>query len=65
MSEKALIAEVDQMNRAFSEDNVDVCPVCGNTYLTVMLIRGGNYNDFGDRYCPFCGFLSETLYRCQ
>ena len=44
-----------------SMDNLDRCPSCGNTYLLVLLQHGINYNDFGDRYCPFCGLHTEAF----
>ena len=42
-------------------DHVDVCTNCGNIYVLVRLKEGGDYNDFGDRYCPFCGFMTDAF----
>ena len=38
-----------------------VCPRCGNQYLVVWLMEGMDYNDFGDRYCPFCGLVTDLF----
>ncbi len=31
------------------------CGRCGNIYRIEWLFLGIDYNDFGDRYCPYCG----------
>lgn len=31
------------------------CKNCGNIYEIIWLEEGEEYNDFGYRYCPFCG----------
>ncbi len=35
------------------------CQSCGNTYQIIWLEIGDDYNDFGQRYCPFCGLLTQ------
>lgn len=40
------------------EDGAETCENCGNTYKVERLKRGEDYNDFGERYCPFCGLLT-------
>ncbi len=40
----------------------DVCSRCGNHYLVIWLKEGEEFNDFGDRYCPFCGFITDEFY---
>jgi len=37
------------------EPGVEVCENCGNVYQVNWLKEGEDYNDFGQRYCPFCG----------
>jgi hypothetical protein len=32
---------------------------CGNVYRIVQLKEGDDYNDFGQRYCPFCGQMTN------
>jgi hypothetical protein len=54
-----------QKNRsgeAISGETIETCPRCGNQYILIWLKQGDDYNDFGDRYCPFCGILSELFY---
>ena len=37
------------------EMGVEVCENCGNVYRVSLLKEGDDWNDFGQRYCPFCG----------
>jgi len=41
------------------ESEVGVCEHCGNVYRIEWLKEGDDYNDFGQRYCPFCGLLTN------
>jgi DNA repair protein RadC len=41
------------------EDEATTCEHCGNTYRIEWLKEGEDYNDFGDRPCPFCGLLTQ------
>ncbi len=50
-----------EMIETMSMDKLDKCLCCGNAYLLVQLKDGDNYNDFGDRYCPFCGLHTEAF----
>jgi transcription elongation factor Elf1 len=43
------------------EHNKERCPRCGNEYVVVWLKEAENYNDFGDRFCPFCGLMTEAF----
>jgi hypothetical protein len=36
-----------------------ICENCGNIYRIEWLKEGDDYNDFGQRYCPFCGQLTN------
>lgn len=38
---------------------VDACQRCANHWVTIWLKQGANFNDFGDRYCPFCGLNTD------
>ena len=40
---------------------VEVCQRCTNQYALVWLKEGDDYNDFGDRYCPFCGLHTDDM----
>jgi len=37
------------------------CDSCGNTYQITLIKEGEDYNDFGFRYCPFCGSMFDTF----
>ena len=52
-----------EMLRAFFEEDAETCRNCKNTYRVVWLKQGDDYNDFGLRHCPFCGFLHHD-YSC-
>ena len=45
----------------YDQDQADVCDDCGNTYQVLQLKSGEDYNDFGYRYCPFCGAMEDQL----
>ena len=36
------------------------CEICGNSYEIERTKKGEEYNDFGYRYCPFCGYMFDT-----
>lgn len=42
-----------------SETEGEICESCGNIYRVEWLKEGDDYNDFGQRYCPFCGLLTN------
>jgi hypothetical protein len=37
------------------------CEICGNEFEIELKQEGGDFNDFGYRYCPFCGQQYDTL----
>ncbi len=37
------------------------CEICGNSYEIDWTKEGEDYNDFGYRYCPFCGAIFDTF----
>ena len=37
------------------------CETCGNAYQIEWIKEGADYNDFGYRYCPFCGAMFDTI----
>ena len=41
------------------ETEGEICENCGNIYRIEWLKEGDDYNDFGQRYCPFCGLLTN------
>ena len=42
-----------------SYDETETCTVCGNTYKVDLIKEGDDWNDFGYRYCPFCGDMTD------
>ena len=40
---------------------IENCARCGNEYLVIWLKEGDDYNDFGERYCTFCGLMTEEF----
>ena len=49
------------MTQAMDNEEAAVCKHCGNIYSVRHLKVGDDWNDFGDRYCPFCGLLTDEL----
>ena len=49
------------MSEAKPVDDVDACGRCKNQYMVIWLKEGDDYNDFGDRYCPFCGVVTDEF----
>jgi rubredoxin len=45
----------------YNQDQADICRNCGNVYQVLHLKESDDYNDFGQRYCPFCGAMSQQL----
>ncbi len=37
------------------------CETCGNIFKIEWIREGLDYDDFGYRYCPFCGAIFDTL----
>jgi hypothetical protein len=52
----------ETITEALSAEKVQQCQRCGNQYILIWLKLGVNYNDFGERHCPFCGFLTELFH---
>ena len=50
-----------QNKEAIISDEVKTCQSCGNMYLLVWFKQSRDYNDFGFRYCPFCGIVTEEF----
>jgi len=40
---------------------VHECEICGNVFEIEWIAKGKDYNDFGYRYCPFCGAMFDTV----
>jgi hypothetical protein len=49
------------MNQAIADKTAIICRSCGNIYRNIWLKVGNDWNDFGLRYCPFCGMITEDF----
>jgi ribosomal protein S27AE len=47
------------MTHAMEDRSVQVCRNCGNVFMVELLKNGDEYNDFGMRFCPYCGLVTE------
>ena len=43
------------MTQAMDHEEAVVCNNCGSVYRCDLFKMGDDWNDFGVRYCPFCG----------
>ena len=48
-----------QVDDRSEEMEGNICENCGNVYRIDLLKEGDDYNDFGQRYCPFCGVMTR------
>jgi len=48
------------MAEALRSEDVEICPGCGNVYKIRWFKQGDHFNDFGMRYCPICGVLTDA-----
>ncbi|VBB44925.1 hypothetical protein TRIP_B350096 [uncultured Desulfatiglans sp.] len=42
-----------------SSDDFETCSSCEKSYILVLVEENENWNDFGYRYCPFCGKMFD------
>jgi DNA repair protein RadC len=49
---------MDTQEKLEDEEEETNCEECGTTYIVRMLKEGEEYNDFGQRYSPFCGNMT-------
>ena len=40
---------------------IETCTHCHNHYVVLWLQQGPNWNDFGYRHCPFCGWAFDEI----
>ena len=52
-------------NHLSVEHSIETCPRCRNEYIVVWIKEAENFNDFGDRFCPFCGVMTEVFCICE
>jgi len=59
MSMPQISAALSQVDDTQSQVEGEICDNCGNVYRIERLKEGKDYNDFGQRYCPFCGQMTN------
>jgi uncharacterized Zn-finger protein len=42
------------------DDGSTKCTECGNSYIIEFVEESDDYNDFGQRYCPYCGHMTNV-----
>lgn len=40
---------------------IETCTYCNNHYVVLWLEHSPDWNDFGYRYCPFCGWAFDEI----
>ena len=55
------ITDSQAMEQATADERAIICRTCGNIYRNIWLKVGDDWNDFGFRYCPFCGTETEEF----
>ena len=51
------INKIQEVNK----EEVKICENCENVFKVELLKESPDYNDFGFRFCPFCGTLKDEL----
>ena len=49
------------MKQAMIDQQTCICQKCGTVYQIRLLKPGEDYNDFGTRFCHYCGNLTESF----
>ena len=55
------IMDSQMMEQVTADEMTIICKNCGNIYRNIWLKMGDDWNDFGLRYCPFCGTETEEF----
>ena len=55
------IRDMELMEQAYADETAIICKNCGNIYRNIWLKVGDDWNDFGVRYCIFCGTQTEEF----
>ena len=50
-----LLPEDNLIEDILAKEDAEICGNCGNVFRIESLKIGDDYNDFGHRYCPYCG----------
>ena len=55
------IRDTQMMEQAMANESAIICEKCGNIYRNIWLKKSDEWNDFGMRYCIFCGAQTEEF----
>ena len=55
------VMDSQAMEQATADESVIICRNCGNIYRNIWLKVGDDWNDFGVRFCIFCGAETEEF----
>ena len=51
------IYKIQELNH----EDVEICANCRNAFKIELIKESSDYNDFGSRFCPFCGSLTNAF----
>ena len=51
---------INNIQESFQEE-AENCKNCGNVFRVELVKDSPDYNDFGFRFCPFCGTFYDEL----
>jgi uncharacterized Zn-finger protein len=46
-------------NQDMNKQKIKTCADCGNVFRVERIKISQDYNDFGYKYCPFCGTMTD------
>jgi hypothetical protein len=58
-TDRVLLPEDNLVEDTPARDDAEICGNCCNVFTIALLKIGDDYNDFGQRYCPYCGLLAN------
>ena len=58
-TDRVLLPEDNLIEDALAKEDASICGNCGNVFRIELLKFGDDCNDFGHRYCPCCGLLTN------
>jgi transcription initiation factor TFIIIB Brf1 subunit/transcription initiation factor TFIIB len=49
----------EKIKNRMQDDGTEICQNCGYVFKVELMKKGDDWNDFGYRYCPFCGDMTD------
>jgi hypothetical protein len=49
----------EKTENQMQDNTTEICENCGNVFRVEHLKEGDDWNDFGFRYCAFCGVETD------